>query len=269
MKRVQLLWLFVVLGSACPNIYADAQTSHGLSLVTKFESKQIPPSTNGPIWLTLTVKAEGTSTFSGGFFDLSNWGVIGTRSPVTAAKMQLCVDRTKTDVLVPLFTLNAGETKVFHVLLNDLISVSKQGNQSGWVILPLKDGSTQPAAFALVAPFSVNVGPPLSHDQLSTITDQLIDSVETYDFEVRQDTLRSISLLPDGAAIPLLSRAIRDRQAAPFVGDLVDALGNRSRTPDDIKALQDIAQSSDLALSTRAKGFLNTGGGTAPAPTAP
>jgi len=210
-----LLWLFVALGLAYPTLRADAQASHGLSLACNVEDNQIPPSTNGPIWLTITVKAEGTSTFSGGFFDLSNWGVIATALPVTAAKMQSCLDRTKTDVLVPLFTLNAGGTKVFHVLLNDLVPVSKQGNRSGWVILPLEDmGSTRPEGFTLVAPFSVNVGPPLSHDQLSAITDQLIGPVETYNVENRQDALRSISLLPDKCAIPLLSRAIRDRQSA-------------------------------------------------------
>ena len=238
-------------------VSANAPANHGLNLMCKVSDNHIPPAPNGPIWLDLIITNDASTSFSGQYSSIVDAGVVATTCPVTASLLQKASYRTVEDVSAVPFTIDPGKTKVFPVLLNDLIPPVKVGSLSGSVVLPLFDEAThQDVRFVLVTPLKVQVGEPLTPNQLTAVSAQILTSVKSYNFGTRYDAVRSLGPLPEAYAVQVLVQAIKERQSSPWVGDLLDALGRRPRTPASTKALTDIAQSDNPELSALAAGYL-------------
>jgi len=257
MKKHIAILVCLVFTVVFLSVPVAAQISNGLTLTCQVSSTPITPAPNSPIWLDLTVTNVTTTTFSGQYSVIVDVGAVATTSPVMASLIQKASYRTVEDVTSVPFTIDPGKTKVFPVLLNDLISPVNPGSLSGWIVLPLFDEAThQDVRFVLVTPLIVQVGEPLARNQLSTVSALILTSVESYNFGTRYDAVRSLGPLPDANAVQVLVQAIKERQSSPWVGDLLDALGRRPRTPASTKALTDIAQSDNPELSALAAGYL-------------
>jgi len=252
-KHLIALTCFILLGgSRC--VLGDAPPTYGLTLTAVAGDQQVTPTPNSPIWIDLTVKNTGASSFDGGDHSRFGNGAIATTSPVTNAVRQRCINGCLSggaDDLV----LDAGKTQVFHVMLNGLLPAIQPGISSGWIVLPLYvQGVSRWEDFTLVAPFRIKVGRALTPDELTDASNILIKNITAGGREVHFEALQSINALPDHYAVQTLATLFA--KSAPNAGNYVDLLGYRPRTSDDIKALQDIAQSNYPALSAQAKGYL-------------
>lgn len=246
---IALTCITILAGSGCA--LADAPPSYGLTLTVSAGDRQIPPTPNSPIWIDLTVKNTGPSQFNGGDHSRDGNAAIATTSPVTDSVRKKCINGCLSgggDQLV----LDTGNTKVFHVMLNGLLPAIKPGTLSGWIVLPLLGSKEE--NFTLVAPFSVKIGLAMTPEQLTDESNILIKDITTGGPDLHLEALQSIDALPDHYAVQTLATLFA--KSAPNAGYYVDLLGYRPRTPDDIKALQDIAESNYPALSAQAKGYL-------------
>lgn|GEM_PF-6662575 len=150
------------------------------------------------------------------------------------------------------FSIAPGGQRDFHILLNDYFPDPHAGALSGSVIIPMI-GAGSTGSFALVAPFKVNVAPPLTAAQMQPVCDafgkRIIASAPD-----DQEIIHSDNALPDEYAVPMLLRIIKEKPPLPSA---IDCLGQRARTPEREKALQSLAESSNPDVMRIASSYLS------------
>jgi len=190
-------------------VLADAPETIGLVLTAVAGDQRIPTAPNSPIWIDLTVTNAGLLPFDGMYHDRIGYGTVATTSTVTDFVKQKCIDGCRSGAANEL-VLDAGKTKVFHIVLNDTLPVIKPGTLSGWIVLPLCYlPESKLVNFTLVAPFSVKIGPPLTQEELTSASNVLFEDIMAGGGDLHDQALQSLNVLPDHYAVQILARAIK------------------------------------------------------------
>jgi hypothetical protein len=226
-------------------------TPSGLTVTCSVLDCHFSTAANVPIWLDVKVTNSGSVTFTGDDLgDSANYGAVVTTSPVTKALLSKVLPGSMDRICMGL-SIPPGGQQDFRILLNDYFPDLHGGVMSGSVILPI-DGMGGTGWFTLVAPFKVNVAPPLNAEQMQPVCDT-IAKLLTATVPEQQWAIHSDNALPDAYAIPMLLRVVT---ANPNAFSAINCLGQRPRTPETEKALQSLAESSNPDVTRIAKSYL-------------
>jgi len=236
---------------------AETQADYQLKVVCSLDDKQISPAPNGPIWFNIAVTNQTNTQFTATILGHFNYGVTATTKRVDQSAIDACWKPYIFGGIVVGFTIDPGKEKVFHVLLNECFTTIEKGKISGSLLLPLhvSNGSVGPdIKLTLIAPFKVNVGAPLSSDQLKDLSDQIMKTAETSNNnDICQDAMQSLWSVPDEFAIPVFNKSMKARTAITAIY----VLGHRPRTPEVQSLLEKIANSKNEILSPLAERYLS------------
>lgn len=229
-----------------------------LSLVCRVSPGSNSPSIDSPIWLDLTVTNEGPASFNGFYETINNHGASITLVKGNTAALQPVRQPLYLDVLSAGLSLAPGQSRIFHVLLNELYTPLKPGYVKGTIAFPI---STAAAERILVrSVISFDIGGPTTRDQLRAISTEIqscltVHAGKSLQLGAEFEPVRSIRALPDPYALPLLQLALSSSDNGVQYEALV-VLADRPVTPEIIRMVKKVAASEDEEVKSIAEEIL-------------
>jgi len=228
---------------------ASQLTANGLSAECLVEAGQTI-AVGTPIWIDFKITNNDKTDFTGLSPLIVDAGAISAPSANSPDIAAQAIARSTMDVPSASFTLPAGGSKTFRVLLNDVFPSIVAGVNSGWLLVPVADSSRH--WFTLTAPYRLQVAASLTDEEKAAVDAATTATLDSNDWMTRYDVLRSLKYFPEDDAVAILHKSALDEISHNWAKDLVKSICDMARTPANNAALLDLSKVSDPAISVLA-----------------